>query len=113
MKLGLSTKQLSLQLRQALKPITAHHVIIAFVVVMGALIYAVFTVNSILTQPADQAYIAQKEAEGVRTKFDEKTIQQIDSLYRSETRESLKLPTRRLNPFVEGQASYDIGAYRE
>lgn len=101
MKTGFDIKQLGLQLRHGLEPAARHHVIITFVFVMGILIYAVFTVNNILTQPADQAYITEKEGEMVKTRFDEATIQRIDALQASQERSSITLPPGRINPFVE------------
>jgi hypothetical protein len=102
MKLGFDPKQFLLQVKRAFNPILHHHVIIAFVAVVGVLIAAVFTVNSILTQPSDQAYITQQETEGVKTKFDEITMLRIDILSRSNERKVLALPTgRRSSPFIE------------
>lgn len=98
---GLNLGGVGLKLKRALNPITSHHVIITFVLVIGALIYAVFTVNNALTMPADQAYITQQETEGVKTRFDEQTIKQIDSLRRSDDGTALTLPGGRINPFTQ------------
>lgn len=92
---------IGLRLKRSLKPIVRHHLIISFVIVLGALIFAVFTVNSILTMPADQEYITKQQTEGIKTRFDEKTIQQIEELRRSDDRTALSLPGGRINPFSE------------
>ena len=103
MKLGLDSKQLLLKLKQGFAPILRHHVIIAFVFVVGVLIAAVFIVNDILTQTTDQAYLAEQQSEGVKTRFDEATIKRVDALISPERQTSLTLNTgdQRVNPFVE------------
>lgn len=101
MKLGFDPKLALLKLRRALQPVTRHHVIIAFVLVVGMLIAAIFTVNSILTAPTDQAYLTQQQTEGVKTHFDEATITNRDLRYRAQDRKSLSLPPGRINPFAE------------
>lgn len=99
---GLNFKDITLTLRRATQPIAKHHVTIAFVLVIGTLIFAILTVNTILTQPADTNYLAEKQSDTVKARFDEATIKRIDDLYHSKERIHLSSPQGpRPSPFTE------------
>ncbi len=76
-----------------------HHVIIAAVLVLGFLIYAVNSVRLILNQPFDQAAAQNVPAqERINIRFDQATIQKIYQL-KSRQNPSLTLPDGKRNPF--------------
>lgn len=101
MKNSLDLNQLSQALSKAFAPILKHHVVIAFMIVLGFLIFTVFSVNSILSQTADLEYEATQRRENALTRFDNKTIEQINQLKSRQDNASLDLPSGRRNPFVE------------
>jgi hypothetical protein len=78
-----------------------HMSIIFVVVVLGALVYSVFSVNLILGMPSDEAYRMQKEAESFSTRFDDATIEKIDGLKDRQEAGDIQLPGGRINPFAE------------
>jgi hypothetical protein len=89
------------QLQKLAAPVLRHHVVIAFVVVSGVLMYAVITVNQILSTPTDETYFAERSRDTIQTRFDDGTIQRIEQLGDRKQRPSLSLPGGRINPFVE------------
>lgn len=84
-----------------LKKIGAHHAIIIILLGLFAIVYAVYSINQVLTLTDDEAYRTTKQSESVKTKFDEETISKLDRLNARQEQMTLDLPTGRINPFVE------------
>lgn len=84
-----------------LKKILSKHLIIVILLSLFALLYAVYSVNQLLSTPDDEAYRAERQADTVKTRFDQDTIDKLDQLRARQEQASLKLPSGRINPFVE------------
>lgn len=88
-------------LKDSLKPLitfSKKHFRIVFVsIVLGTLVYATFTVRSILDSPLP--VVSSDSNSTYSTKFNEKTIEKINSLGSGHS--STTLPSGRINPFSE------------
>lgn len=97
-------KNSNLQLDSILKPlrtVLAHHAIIVIFLGLSAIVYAVFTINQLLSIPDDEAYRAEKQADTVKTRFDQDTINKLERLRARQEQMTLQLPAGRIDPFVE------------
>lgn len=74
---------------------------IVIVLVIAILGYAFITVNSILSQSDDDDYRQAQSEKGVRSSFDQSTIDKINNLRSSSDSSTIDLPQGRINPFVE------------
>jgi hypothetical protein len=81
-------------------PIKSHHALIMFVLLMGVLIYSVYSVSTILQTTDDPDYRVEAEAKSLNTTFDQSTIQKVDELRESDANDPINLPGGRRNPFV-------------
>lgn len=86
---------------QPLKSILSHHAIIVTLIGLLSVVYAVFTINQLLAMPDDDAYRAKKQAETVKTKFDQDTINKLERLRDRQQQITLDLPGGRIDPFIE------------
>lgn len=84
-----------------LKLLLSKHMIIVIVLSLSALLYAVFTVNRLLSAGDDEAYRLQKQSSALKTRFDQDTINKLDQLKARQEQASLDLPAGRINPFAE------------
>lgn len=96
---SLNLKQLTDQLLMPIGTFVKKHLVLIFIgLALFALIYAVFNVNVIL----QSAPTATEEAGGrYDTKFDQATIDQINSLGDRSKPPAINLPPGRINPFSE------------
>lgn len=95
-KLPINTLGLSQRLAAVKRLLARHHVIIAAVLVLGFLIFAVNNIRQALNQPFDQAVQTRST---INTTFDKATIQKIYQL-KSRQNPSLTLPDGKRNPFA-------------
>lgn len=94
-------KEVQAQATGVAKKVLTHHAIMSFVLIIGILIYTIYTVNNLITQDSDQVYRSEKEAEITQANFDDDTIDKIDELRNSSNAGPPSLPGGRINPFVE------------
>jgi 5,10-methenyltetrahydromethanopterin hydrogenase len=94
-------RNLIARFKKLVAPVVRHHIIIAVLIISGVLMYAVVSVNQILSAPTDQEYLAERSKESIQTRFDEETISRIEQLRDREQNPSLGLPGGRISPFVE------------
>src|SRR2546430_13678577 len=84
------------------KPVLKHHVFIVIILTLLVMMVAVFRVNQQLQQPSDEAYRQQQESAGIRTTFDQTTINRIKQLRRGGEGGAVDLGNRnRFSPFIE------------
>lgn len=100
----MKTDQLTYQLKSfagKLRPILRRHMFIMLLIVLGAAIYAVFSVNQILSVQDDVDYRLQKQQqERVVGRFDKATVKEINDLRDSNVGGDIPLENRtRQNPF--------------
>ena len=100
LSLKLDVQTLKKVLEEASKPFRTHHALIMFVLLMGVLIYSVYSVSTILQTTDDPVYRTQAEAKSLNTSFDQSTIKKVDDLRESNANDSINLPGGRRNPFV-------------
>lgn len=81
--------------------IGAHGAIIFVVLSLGLLTYSVYAVQLILSSPEDSDYRGLLETQGIRTRFDQATIDKVNQLRNSQQAVDLTLPPGRINPFSE------------
>jgi hypothetical protein len=101
MKSSLDIALLQQKITDSFNKILRYHLIVSIVVVALFLMYAVITVNMILNNTTDPEYVAQQQAKGLKTQFDDETITKINDLKRRQENTSIQLPDGRLNPFSE------------
>ena len=75
--------------------------IIVTVLIVGVLGYTFLTISTILTQSDDLEYREEQTKKGIRSSFDQKTIDKIEDLRTSNDSANIKLPSGRINPFIE------------
>lgn len=101
MKLSSLTYQLKQSVRSFI-PILRHHFFVVSIIILGFLIYSVWAVDQILSQPSDEAYRNEKQAAASKATFDQPTIEKIQVLKKSSEPFSPSLPANgRINPFAE------------
>lgn len=83
------------------KVILSHHAIIVTLLGLLAVMYAVYTINQLLAMPDDDAYRAEKQADTIKTRFDQDTINKLERLRARQEQMTLDLPAGRIDPFVE------------
>ena len=91
-------------LTDAVKPVARHSTFILIVVLLGFLIYSVYTVSAIIGQASDSNYRSQQESSTAKTKFDQATIDRIKNLQtssQSNTDITFSVNRERQNPFTE------------
>lgn len=99
---SLNLSHIKLQARNLRSSILKYHLIIALLAVSSFLIFSVITVSAILSGTQDIDYAEEQQANAVKTKFDDSTIQKINELRSREENPSLDLPDNgRRNPFRE------------
>lgn len=81
--------------------ILKHHAIIAILIVLGVMIFTVYSVGQFIALPSDEQYRAEQLATKAKTKFDEETILKVERLNARQENASLSLPSGRINPFTE------------
>lgn len=84
-----------------LRPIRKYHITIVVVTALGVMIWVVFTVNSILSQPSDETYQQEAQQKAVKANFDQSTIDTINKLRERQENDPATLPGGRINPFSE------------
>jgi len=97
----LDPKSLVRSIKKIAAPIKTHLVLIMFLLLMSTLIYAVFTVSTIIQISDDGEYRLSAEAKSLGTSFDEATIKKVDELRESSDGSAIELPGGRRNPFVD------------
>ncbi|SRR6266550_1609814 len=101
-KLKLNLNDTIIKIKRVLRPITSHMQFMVFILLAMFLILGIFSVNQILQQPTDQAYLDQQQKNSVQTRFDAQTIDKVEQLKRRQENASLDLPSdKRINPFNE------------
>lgn len=86
--------------RSSLRFLFKHHAFVASLVVLAYLIFAIYSLNHILTQPIDEAYRSQQLSGGTNYSFNEDTIKELERLSKRQN-DSVTLPPGRTNPFSE------------
>lgn len=90
----------SLYPKSFMRFIFKHHAFFAFIVVLAYLIFAVTSLNQILTQPEDESYRQQQlTGSGSNYSFKEETAEKVDAL--QDNQPPRALPAGRVNPFAE------------
>ncbi|HEX6258117.1 MAG TPA: hypothetical protein VFZ48_01400 [Candidatus Saccharimonadales bacterium] len=83
------------------RPIRKHHALLFILAALFIMIFSVYNVNQILSQPEDAQYRTEAETKSVRTNFDQATIDKINQLKERQEGSALNLPSGRINPFRE------------
>lgn len=94
------TKSLK-SLRSSFEPVVKRHVMISLLLIVGFLIFTIYSINQILSDTTDPEYENSKQAEAINTRFDDSTIDKINQLKSRQEAGSLELPDGRRNPFIE------------
>lgn len=98
---SLNTSQLLQRATDLIKLIAQYHVVIFTVIIAGFLMFVVITVNNILSNTVDVAYVEEQQAKAIKTRFDDATITKINELRSRQENPSLQLPEGRRSPFRE------------
>lgn len=102
MKLTIASPKLIESLRKFSHYFVAHNRLIFFIMTISVLIYAVLSLNLMLSQPSDGAYRdAQSNSSRLTTQFDKATIDLINSLNSGQKTNSESFPSGRVSPFSE------------
>lgn len=88
-------------LERVTTPVKTRHALIMFVLLMGVVIYTVYTVSDIIKINDDPTYRSEAEAKSLTTRFDQQTIQKVNNLTESDSNAPINLPGGRRNPFVD------------
>lgn len=89
------------QLKLLTNKVLAHYAIITFIIAMLTLIYCVYTIQIIVSQPSDEQYRQAQLQKNTKTSFDKDTIQKIKDLRTTTDNQPIVLPAGRINPFLE------------
>jgi len=102
MKLDLKTDGIKIFLRKLGQLFFAHSRMIYFVLFVGVLSAAIFSLNVTLNVRDDEAYRNKKASGSGSTQFDQQTIEKTKQLQARQQAADEPLPTdRRINPFGE------------
>ena len=88
-------------LERIITPVRTRHALIMFVLLMGVIIYSVYTVSNTIQINDDPTYRSEAEAKSLTTRFDQQTVQKINGLKESDSNAPINLPGGRRNPFVD------------
>jgi len=85
------------------QPIVQHLPFLSTIVLLGFLIFAVYSITQVLQQPSDDTYRAEQLTSSVQTHFDQATITAIKNLRTSQNggAPTFAVPQTRVSPFTE------------
>jgi len=78
-----------------------HAGVIFVILVLGAVVYSVSSVNILINLPTDDAFRAEEQQKLTSTQFTAKTIEKIEALGDRNNPPTPVLPEGRINPFIE------------
>lgn len=81
--------------------LSAHSKIVFLVIGIGIIIYALISLNLIITMPSDQDYAIERDQIVNSLKFDQETIDRINKLNTDQSIDVYALPDGDINPFAE------------
>lgn len=89
----------TLKIERLFTPFRKHHALLFILLALSVTIFAVYSVNQILSLPVAAEYQAEAEANSLKTRFDRSTIDKITELRERTDTQDESLPTGRINPF--------------